>query len=48
MTWYKGTWLVWNGLKASETDCEGGADWAGGAGAGAVLIGWGGSTVGGI
>ena len=41
-------WLVWNGLKASEVDCEGGADWVGGVGAGAVLIGWGGSTTSGI
>ena len=29
---------MWNGLKVS------GAGWAGGAGAGAILIGWGGST----
>ena len=35
---------MWNGLKASGAGCEGGADWVGGAGAGAVLIGWGGST----
>ena len=37
---------MWNGLKASGVDCEGGADWAGGVGAGAVLIGWGGGTAG--
>ena len=37
---------MWNGLKASGAGCEGGADWAGGAGVGAVFIGWGGSTVG--
>ena len=31
---------MWNGLKVSGA----GTGWAGGAGAGAVLIGWGGST----
>ena len=33
---------MWNGLKASEDD----VDWAGGVGAGAVLIGWGSGTAG--
>ena len=33
---------MWNGLKASGAGC--GADWAGGVGAGAVLIGWGRGT----
>ena len=37
---------MWNGLKASGAGCEGGADWAGGVGAGVVLIGWGGGTTG--
>ena len=35
---------MWNGLKASGADCEGGADWAGGADACTVLIGWGDGT----
>ena len=39
MTLYRGRWLVWNGLKASGAGCEDDVDWAGGAGAGAVLIG---------
>ena len=39
---------MWNGLKASGAGCEGDADWAGDAGAGAVLIGWGGGIAGGI
>ena len=30
---------MWNGLKASGAGCEDGVDWAGGAGAGAILIG---------
>ena len=37
---------MWNGLKASGAGCEGSKDWAGGAGAGAILIGWGGGTAG--
>ena len=37
---------MWNGLKASGVGCEDNVDWAGGAGAGAVLIGWGSSTAG--
>ena len=38
MTSYRGRWLVRNGLKASGA---GDVGWAGGAGADAVLIGWG-------
>ena len=33
-------------MKASGAGCEDDVDWAGGAGAGAVLIGWGSGAVG--
>ena len=33
-------------MKASGAGCEDDMDWAGGAGVGAVLIGWGSGTVG--
>ena len=39
---------MWNGLKASGAGCKGGADWARGAGAGAILICCGGGTASGI
>ena len=39
MTSYRERWSVWNGLKASGAGCEDDVGWAGGAGAGAVLIG---------
>ena len=44
MTSYRDRWSVWNGLKASGAGCEDDVGWAGGAGAGVVLIGWGGTV----
>ena len=46
MTLYRGRWSVRNGLNASGAGCEDNMGWAGGAGAGVVLIGWGSGTVG--
>ena len=43
---YRGRWSVRNGLKARGAGCENDVGWAGGAGAGAVLIGWGSGTAG--
>ena len=46
MTSYRERWSAWNGLKASGAGYEDDVGWAGGAGAGAVLIGRGSGTAG--